>query len=306
MAATTHDVACPACQQPTFELRLLRDEGVGLARCDACGRVFLLLDSVDYWYDVIQQRYPNVVRCGCRGSSFRLSLKYSFRDDGDVRHVALHSVCESCEKSKRQLSIHIDYSPTTALVKQPLVFCATPKILYDVKELSLFALPDDIFSIVRFFAEDEQCRLAGCVFERRDWKCCSLSLAEAEHAITSKRALSYQFIYAAQRAIDISSGDLETAKGEDRFWKRGELVRIGAPTLMGYAPNKTGRLYSVNFANEFVDDERVIKKSARFRALTQRLTAWLADRFVDWRGADCYDNPRELQRLFKNEYQAKH
>src|SRR5262245_14469516 len=73
--------ACPNCGKDRFQLRMLKDEGVAAVRCTVCERYFLLLDSGDYWFDVIQQGYPRLARCTCKAETFRLILDYRLRDD---------------------------------------------------------------------------------------------------------------------------------------------------------------------------------------------------------------------------------
>src|SRR4051812_32331218 len=129
--ATTADIRCPDCQGEEFELRLLKDEGVGTAKCLRCARDYLILDSADYWFDVIQQGYPRASRCACKSTSFGLRFEYSYRDGGEVRCIVVCSACSRCGKTKRQMHLEIDYGGTENLVRQPLAFCATPRILYD-------------------------------------------------------------------------------------------------------------------------------------------------------------------------------
>jgi hypothetical protein len=60
--------SCPECQGIQFEIRVKKDEQVATAKCMNCDRHYLMLDSQDYWFDVIQRGYPRVSRCSCRGT----------------------------------------------------------------------------------------------------------------------------------------------------------------------------------------------------------------------------------------------
>ena len=117
------------CQSAVFELRVLRDEGLAATRCINCSSNYLLLDSQDYWFDVIQKGYPRLTRCPCRNQSFRLSIDYSVRDDGDIDYIEVQSICSACGKTRRQLAFEVDYSGTDHLVERPLVPITNPKIL---------------------------------------------------------------------------------------------------------------------------------------------------------------------------------
>ena len=69
-----------------FQLRVDKNEQVGLATCTA-GHDSLLLDSRDYWAEVIQDGRPPITKCRCKSNRFLLSLHYQFRAEGDVASV---------------------------------------------------------------------------------------------------------------------------------------------------------------------------------------------------------------------------
>ena len=127
---------CLKCEHDEFELRVLRDEAVASARCLNCTADYLLLDSGDYWFDVIQKGYPRLTRCSCKIESFRLRIDYNFRDDGEIDYLVVQSICPACGKSRRQLEIDIKYGGTDHLFKRPLVPCKNPKIFYDLKDIN--------------------------------------------------------------------------------------------------------------------------------------------------------------------------
>lgn len=303
---------CPNCKKDKFELRLFKDEGIGVAKCLNCERNHLLLDSGDYWFDVIQRGYPRVSRCTCKSTSFQVHFNYSFRDCGDVEHIELCSTCSSCRKTKRQMNLDIDYSPTRHLVTTPLVFCKNPCILYDLKDLSLYATPADIARVTRFLRADGACHFAGRL--RRDAGWSSLQqlggdevepLIQSDDFVTSR----YLMIYASPNPISVEPVAIETSKKEDAFWKREEIIRISSPTKMILGPinsvSHRGLLYYIKFANEYVRKERAVPKSGKFLKLTGQLLAWLEKEFVNWRGPLCFDNPSENVRLFGDEFRSR-
>src|SRR5277367_2208314 len=104
-----------ACGTRQFHVRLFRDERVGLLTFKA-GHHSLLLDSRDYWIDVLQDGRPKQSRCRCGGTVFRVDLVYEFRENGDVRSVEVSPICAECNRAQSPLLFEINYGPTTKLV----------------------------------------------------------------------------------------------------------------------------------------------------------------------------------------------
>ena len=141
---------CPGCNGTAFHVRAMRDEAVGLATCANCEQSYLLLDSGDYWFDLIQQRYPREARCPCKKSrGLALELEYCFREDGDVESVRVWTVCAKCGKRTRRFTADIDYADTAHLLDSPLIYCANPNVRYDLRQLTLFVTPQDIARVVQ-------------------------------------------------------------------------------------------------------------------------------------------------------------
>jgi hypothetical protein len=309
---------CPKCQGDKFELRLLRDEAIASARCVTCSANYLLLDSKEYWFDVIQKGYPRVTRCSCKNESFRLRIDYSIRDDGDINYIKLHSICSACEKARRQLDFEVDYCGTAHLLKKPLVPLKNPKVLYDLKDLSLLLTLPDMLRIVDHLAEQ------GCEFlsnVRRDdrWVAVRQNAAQAKATIEKDK---YVFIYAMPDRVEVPEDQINTKKKEDVFWKRSDVIRIGSkshvcthqfgesppgicycsdpPTHASYT--EIGLFFCTAFSNEFVRGERIVQKSVAFREVTASLLAMLQDKFVSWRSPYCFDNPDVNVRVFGDRF----
>jgi hypothetical protein len=303
------NLACPDCRSTRFEISVLKDEGVAAARCLKCDRNYLLLDSGDYWFDVIQQGYPRPGRCGCKGTAFMLRIDYEFRDDGDVHSVDVWSTCAACGKSRRQFGADIDYGPTGHLVDAPLTYCRNPRILYDLKELTLYAKRADIARVVRFLHDAGDCQFIACLRENDLWDVRNIDVDVAEQAILKETefSLTYLWIYAAPRSIKVPASAVSGTRREDVFWKRREIIRISSPSRMlwGLFSTRPSLLYYIHFSNEYVEGERVRPKPERFRDLTARFVAWLQSEFVTWRGPNCFDNPQEHQRAFGRKYRDK-
>jgi hypothetical protein len=291
--------ACPKCSGADFELRFLKEEGLATAKCLKCSGDFLLLDSEDHWFDVIQQGYPRVSRCSCKSTSFRLKCDYWFRDGGDVEGIEVWTVCSGCGKSRRQMSADINYSGTERLVREPLVPCKNPKILYDLQQLTLFLIPQDIVRIVDYLGRTAGCRFVGWVHQEKKWTHEALDLERAKAIVLGE---TYSDILASRSSLPLRR-DLSLPE-EDLYWKRHEVIRIQAPFTMAYGSG-TGQLYYIQFSNEFVEDETIRKKSPEFRDLTGQFLAWLGGELVTWRGPRCFDNREEHFRLFGDRFRQK-
>jgi hypothetical protein len=297
------DLSCSACNRRDFEIRAVKDDDVATLRCIGCGRDYLLLDSEDYWFDVIQAGYPRLSRCGCKSISFAVRCDYQYRDDGDVRSIDVWRACSSCQKVNRLMSLDIDYEGTEDLVRRPLRYCKNPKILYDLQQLTLYATRDDIVRVVDFLNSEHNCAFVCWLREQDKWVRHDLSSDETGRAVLRDRDRRYLRIYALPNPIDILDADVDTLKQEDIFWKRHEVIRISSPTNVGMDAG-TGLLFYINFSNEFVDDEMITQKSRDFLQLTKSLVAWLGTEFVSWRGPRCFDNRNEHLRLFGDRFVA--
>lgn len=310
---------CPECDGAEFALRILRDEAVAAARCVNCSQHYLLLDSGDYWFDVIQKGYPRLVRCSCKNESFRLSIDYSFRDDGDIDHIRVGSTCSACSKTRRRLNVEVDYSPTDRLLKEPLVPVKNPKVLYDLKDLNLLVTLPDITRVIGYLGTT--CSFVSCVRTGDRWVLRSEDAAGVNATIESAR---YLFIYAMPFRIDVP--EYQATTQEDAFWKRSEVIRLGpkshvcsyslgdnpsrrishrsdAPT--GPGDTEIGLSFDITFSNEFVSAERIVSKSTLFRTVTAGLMAELQKALVSWRGPHCFDNPEVNVRIFGDRFRKR-
>lgn len=304
----TINATCPECASDGFEIRLLKDESVGVVRCVACDRNYLLLDSEDYWFDVIQKGYPRVTRCSCKGTNFNLEFVYACHDDGDIEAVAIWSTCCFCGNRRRQLTVNIDYSPTQHLFLEPLKYCKTPRVFYDLKEITLYATKVDVARIADFLGTKGHCIFTCWLRERGEWVKRDLDLDCVKETIRygdfpSQNDLFLRLYCWPQRSSMLES-DLEGLKDENRFWKRNELIRISSPTHMRIG-SVDALLYYLQFSNEYVENDQVILKSESFRKLTEELIEWLGIEFVAWRGKDCFDNRGEHIRVFGNRFISK-
>ena len=58
-----------------FQIRLIKDEGVGLFTT-TLEKNYLILDSIDFWYDLIQKKYPSKTKCKCKNEWFFVRFDY--------------------------------------------------------------------------------------------------------------------------------------------------------------------------------------------------------------------------------------
>ena len=317
----TNSPNCPKCDSDKFELRILRDEAVASARCINCSADYLLLDSKDYWFDVIQKGYPRVTRCSCKNESFRLQIDYNFRDDGDIKYIEVHSICSACGKTRRQLDYEVDYCGTDHLIKKPLASCKNPKILYDLKNLNLLLTLSDIHRIVDFLSV-QQCQFLSNMRSEETWVPTRQDAADAKSTIEKSK---YLFIYAMLNHLEVPNDQVDTIKKENVFWKRSEIIRIGSKSHVcmhqseSYPPSicycsdppnhanycELGLLFYFDFSTEFVRGEKIVSKSDAFKKVATNLLAMLASEFVSWRGTHCFDNPEVHLRVFGDRFQNK-
>jgi hypothetical protein len=172
---------------------------MALARCLTCSTDYLLLDSKDYWFDVIQKGYPRLSRCSCKNESFQLRIDYNIRGDGDVDYIEVHSICSACGKTRRQLDFEVDYCGTDHLLKKPLVPCKNPKVLYDLKNINLLVTLPDIVRIVDHLT-NEKCEFLSNLRRRDTWVPVRQDAAEAKVTIEESK---YLFIYALPNHIEV-------------------------------------------------------------------------------------------------------
>ena len=246
--------------------------------------------------NVIQKSFPRLSRCSCKGTSFNLRFDYRLRNDGDVEAIHVWTTCTSCGKAKRQMTVDIDYGPTGNLIAEPLVFCQNPRVLYDLREITLYAERRDVARIAAYLNTQAGCVFQGCVRERDQWVVKRLSIHEVSDLILPEAdqpslASPHFWIYASPATASVPTAQASSAKDESAFWKRNEIIRISSPTQVGFAAG-AALLYYLQFSNEYVEDEKAVPKSAQFRKVTADLLDWLATQFISWRGPHCFDNPR--------------
>ena len=273
-----------SCGDDRFRIRLNRNEGVGLAICEAAGHSSLLLDSRDHWFDVVEGEKPREVACRCKARVFAIELEYELRkDSGAVRSVSVELRCAGCGSQRRGMTIEIDYEPTDVLVERPLDPCDDPWLVPRRVEISALWLVDDLCALVRRLgdAEGALCYFAG-------WREPAVLASPGSICERLPRARSFDLFF-APRPVTLPEA-LRDA------WKSHPVIHVGTPIHMNYSTG-AGTLYFVRWAEQTVAAGRLEPQPAELRELATRVRSWLGERFVSERGRLTADNPSEYARL---------
>jgi hypothetical protein len=274
------DLAC-ACGERRFRVRVDRDEQVGLLTC-AEGHHSFLLDSHDYWDDVIQDHKPREHRCKCGGRDHGVHLDYELRENGAVRTIAVELRCVLCKHAVLAATFEIDYEPTDELISRPLEPCDEPWLTAKRTTVTALWIPKDLEDLLRYLGESE---LAHCYYAGFEERPRLASAAEICRALGS-----------GPRDLYFSTSELDFPSGLDGCWKRMPVIHVSTPTTMGYRTGN-GSLYYVEWANQLLVARRIVAQEAGLLELADRLEAWLRTRFTSARGKRTFDNHAEYHRL---------
>lgn len=256
-----------------FQIRFVRREQVGVltTRSD---KSWFILDSKDYWYDLIQQNYPTRTKCRCKNDYFKLHFDYVPRiHTDDYRAVELYACCTQCGKQKNLGTIDIDFSPSAYLFAHPLTSCKQPK------------LKCKTYSIKGYWTDEKLRDLTSFLMEKLPFLYCWYY-----HQPDQKRYLKQltkeelkQFLFDGSRYITLffSKEPLNTDQAphasdgrgvyvKDAIWRKKEVFKLNSPFLVvGY-----GYFYSMEFCSEYIDqDGQIQPKSASFSKFVQEVRA---------------------------------
>lgn len=272
-----------------FQVRLLKDEGVGLLTTRN-EENYLILDSIDYWYDLIQNEYPKRKKCSCKNEFFFVQFNYTPRQDtDDIKEIGVVTTCTNCKKASKPFSIDIDYSPTNELIEKPITFCEKPNIKYKFKELTSYWSGDNLNDFLQFIFFDLKLNVY-CWFSQHPenkWRFEKVSFDKAIQIITvNHRYLNFYFsVNDLVTTSYIKLTDDNEVYLREGIWRRDEIIQLEAPiVMMGY-----GLLYYINFCNQYLDRGNVKDKSDQFEKTTHQLQVWLKAKFITKRGTNCFD-----------------
>ena len=240
-----------------FQIRYIRDEGVGVVttRTD---KSYFILDSGDFWYDLIQEQYPPVVKCSCKNSWFEMTFHYTPRTGTeDIRSVGITCRCTACGKQKKLPAMEIDYGPSAHLLEQPLQFCKQPKIKYKTYSVWGYWSREELRAIVQYLAKNSM--VTYCKYydplELR-YRVQELSAEELDTLLFVKRR-AYRTIWFSEKRLD----EILTQDPSRDIWRREPLFVLGSPyTVWSY-----GLYYEVKFCSEYLDpDGNIVSKTPSF------------------------------------------
>lgn len=253
-----------------FQVRYIRDENVGII-CTPTNKSFFLLDSADYWYDLIQEKYPPIMKCSCKNDRFNLTFDYTPRvDTDDFREININCSCTVCQKSKRLPPIEIDYSPSSQLFDHPITFCKQPKIKFKTYSLTGYWSDDELVGVAEYLLKKNL--FVYCWYwDSQNAKRCFKELSKAElHSFLTGDAEQYLAIYFSEETLaDITMQATFDEKGiliQQDIWRKKRIFLLHGPFMVV----SHGMLYQMEFCSEYLDkDGNIIPKSDSFCALTQ-------------------------------------
>lgn len=248
-----------------FHVRYFRDEKVGII-CTPTDKSYFLLDSADYWYDLIQEKYPPVMKCSCKNDRFNLIFEYIPRaGTEDFREIRMSCSCTVCRKSKVLPPIEIDYSPSSQLFDHPVTFCKQPKIKYKTYSLTGYWSNDDLADIAEYLLKKGL--FVYCWYwDSKNGKRCFKELSETElYSFLSGNGKRYLAIYFSEDTFDsIPMQVASDGKGiviQEDIWRKNGIIMLHGPLIVV----SCGMFYQMKFSSEYLDkDGNIVPKSASF------------------------------------------
>lgn len=280
------ETACKcACGAQDFRLRLKTDEQVGLLTCSV-GHHSLLLDSREYWADVLQDGRPPQGRCRCGSVLFRVALEYEFRGTGDVRSVGIKPTCSGCGREQRMMVIDLKYSPTEELIAKPLDPIEARWLQPKRHQITSLWQPADAERFARYLVET----LGARVFSK------AAAIEFTESSIENVR-----FFPELKRDLLFTNMPSVTVPSEREPHNRGPFLRVSAPYYMHYSQQSFERksahfLHYIQYSKEILVEGNIEKQAASFLIFGRQACDWLNQNFVSSRGRNTADNLEEYLR----------
>ena len=264
-------------------MRLKSDKHVGLLTCSA-GHHSLLLDSRDYWADILQDGRPKQIKCKCGGKLFAITLAYQFRDTGDVRSVEVFSACHACAHSQSRDLFEIKYSPTEELVSHPLDPIEQPWMQPKRREITAYWKPND----AERFARHLVTALGAQVFQhlpKSEITPCKIEDVEFHPEL--KPTLHFTNL------LDLTRSSARNLQQAAPFLQLYGLFHI--PIAW---PGDDALLHYVKYSLEVVREGKIVKQPEGFLAFAHSAVEWLSQEYPPTRGRYSADNPEEYKRVF--------
>ncbi len=257
-----------------FQIRYLRDENVGVLT-SGTEKSYFILDSKEYWYDLIQEQYPSKQKCSCKNDFFKVTFDYVPRKGtDDFRAVELISQCTECKKVKTFGQIDIDYSPSLQLFEQPITFCEQPKLKYKTYSISGYWAKEALLELTKFIAA-KQPFIYLWYWNEADGKRYFHQVGITElTSFLSAEDTRYLAIYFSTEPLEAiannSACDDKGAYVDRNIWRKKEIILINAPIKVGFPDSKN--LYYMEFCSEYLTPEGKVKiKSEPFCQFAKEL-----------------------------------
>ena len=275
-----------------FQVRLLKNEGVGLLTTRQ-GNNYFILDSLDYWYDLIQESYPRKQKCSCKNEWFRVQFKYFIRDDSeDIQEIRINTLCVNCGKSSTKETIDIDYSPTNELMETPITYVKQPDIRYKYTEISAFWDKNDLNNFLCFLSKELKMNIYGWYFKQPENIRIFEELSAEEAIEKDSKMLALYFTCEKLQKEDVLKNEDERGVYVDRnIWRKREIIKLSSINIYRIGPQ-----YFIIFCNQYIDKDEVKDKSIQFETNTNKLKDWLKENFISKRGKACFDGKEGYQK----------
>lgn len=254
-----------------FQIRYISDENVGLLSTRS-EKSYLILDSIDYWYDLIQNQYPTKRKCTCKNQFFKIFFDYVPRaGTDDYKAVKLISCCTECGKEREFATIDLKYSPTEHLFENPITYCEKPKIKY--KKYSLFGYwEDNVCSELIDFLSQQQL-LIYCWYWGLDKKRHFEKFTASElKKFLFEEKMRFLHVYFSREPLDEivskSFDDNGIYIGRES-WRKKEIIDLNSIWVL--REEGLAQHYMMDFCSEYLEADQVKAKSEEFCNLVRKV-----------------------------------
>lgn len=263
-----------------FQIRYVRGDNAGVLTSRS-NKSYFILDSVGFWYDLIQEKYPAKQKCQCKNDYFKLCFHYVPRiGTDDYRAVELISRCMGCGRQRKLAEVDIDYSPTSQLFEKPITYCEQPRIKYKTHSLKGYWKEEELGELIGFLSQ-KGCRIYCWFWNRAEKKrqIKQMTAVELKSFLFLEKE-RYIKVYFSTEPLDEVFAD--SPSGEDGVcvdrdvWRKREIILLNAPLLVAAAG--AGKFYSMDFSSEYMEEGQVKAKSEAFCRLVREVLARVRER----------------------------
>ena len=261
-------------REDKFQIRYFPDENAGILTSRA-EKSYFILDSQEYWYDLIQEQYPSKQKCTCKNDFFKVVFAYTPRKGtDDFQTIELISQCTECKKVKTFGQIDINYSPSQQLFEQPITFCEQPKLKYKTYSISGYWAKEALLELTEFLAANQPF-IYLWYWNQTDQKRSfhQVNIAELTSLLSSEDTRYLAIYFSSEPLETIENNSVRDKKGayvDRNIWRKKEIILINAPIKIGFPDSRD--LYYMEFCSEFLTSNgEIIPKSEPFCKFTKEL-----------------------------------